>query len=155
MKIRIHTLWRVPVFCALAGIVCYYLTIYLGGLIFAVKTVEADGSISVSADPLRTLLFKAVLFVAVLLAGGLWAVRFMTGKEIALSAGIATALGFVLALLSQVTLAAAVILVPLLEWSSELGAIFIRLTSWNPPWLQWVCLFAPFLFVSFGKGNRA
>ena len=52
MKLRVNTLWRVPVFCVLAGIVCYYLTVYLN-VFYAVKTVGEDGSISVSTDPVR------------------------------------------------------------------------------------------------------
>ena len=51
MKIRGNTLWRVPVFCILASVVCYYLTIYLGGMFYAVKTVDADGTIQASIDP--------------------------------------------------------------------------------------------------------
>lgn len=154
MKIRIHTLWRVPVWCAAAGILCYLLTVYLAGLLFVTRTVEADGSVGMATDPLRALAVHGVLFAAVLLAGGLWAFRSMTKGEIAGSAAIAAVLGIGLTLLCQAVPATAAVLAPVMEWSSELSSIFSRLTGENPPWLIWLCRFAPFLFVPFGKSAR-
>ena len=46
----------------------------------------ADGAVEVSVDPLRSTLFQGVLFLAILLLGGLWAFRSMTKLEIAASA---------------------------------------------------------------------
>ena len=47
MKIRGNQLWKVPVFCVLAGIVSYYLTIYLGGRFYVVTS--PDGVLSIGA----------------------------------------------------------------------------------------------------------
>ena len=70
MKVRIQTLWKVPVYCAVASWISFYLTVYLGGFFFTVKTVGADGITQVSADPIRSAIFHAALFLIVLLVGG-------------------------------------------------------------------------------------
>ena len=88
MYIRLHTLWRVPVFCLISSYVSFYVTAYLGGAFFVVQTVGADGVTNVSADPVRSAIFDAALFLIVLALGGLWAFRSMTRAEIAASAGI-------------------------------------------------------------------
>lgn len=55
-----------------SGLICFYLTVYLGRFFFAVKTVGDDGSIQASVDPVRAAIFHAVLFLIVLFAGGFW-----------------------------------------------------------------------------------
>ena len=85
MKLRPGTLWRVPVFCIIASWLSYYITIN-GGFLYVVRTTGADGAVEVSVDPLRSTLFQGVLFLAILLLGGLWAFRSMTKLEIAASA---------------------------------------------------------------------
>lgn len=80
---RIRTLWRVPVFCLLASALSYWLTIFPGYLFYVNRAANADGSIAVSVDPLRSTLLQIALFLLVLLAGGLWAFRSMTRREIA------------------------------------------------------------------------
>ena len=94
MTIRPQTLWRVPVFCAVASAVSFFLTVYLGRFFFVVETTGADGVPVISADPLRSALFNGVLFVLVLLAGGLLAFRSMTRREIAVSAAIGAGSAF-------------------------------------------------------------
>lgn len=157
MKIRVNTLWRVPVFCAVAGVACYWLTITLGGMFFAVKTVEADGAVSVSVDPLRSTIFMLVLFAAALLVGGLLAVRSMTRAEIALSAAIAVVLslafGGVLYFLAQYTPVMAACLASLLEWSNELGTVLSRLLN-ETAVTPWIGRLAPFLLVPFGRADE-
>ena len=91
MKMRLRTLWRVPVYCLIASWISFYATVYLARFFFVVKSVGADGVTNVSADPVRSTIFHAVLFLAVLLIGGLWAFRSMTRAEIAVSAAIMTA----------------------------------------------------------------
>lgn len=155
MKIRINTLWRVPVFSLLAGIVCYYLTIYLGGFFYAVKTVEEDGAISLSIDPVRSAIFQAVLFVAGLLVGGLLLFRSMSKTEIALSAVIAVALEAALSGLmyavSQFSPTVVVWLLPLTQWTGALGSVLAKSTQ--IPVVSWIGLLAPLLFVPFGRGS--
>lgn len=157
MKIRAATLWRVPVFCALAGVVCFWLTVNLGGFIYAVKTVEADGTVSLSVDQLRSAVFMMVLFVAALLVGGLLVVRSMTRTEVALSAAIAVGLslifGGVLNLLAQYSPVSVAYLAPFLEWSNELGNVLSKLLN-ETTVTPWVGRLAPFLLVPFGRGKE-
>ena len=53
---RVRTLWRVPVFCLLASLLSYWLTVFAGPLFYVKRVVNPDGSIEVSADPLRSTL---------------------------------------------------------------------------------------------------
>ena len=98
MKLRFNTLWRVPVFCVVFSWISYYLTIYFGGFFFTVKTVGTDGITELSADPVRSAIFNGLLFLIVLLLGGLWAFRSMTKAEIGVSAAIASAVYLVVVL---------------------------------------------------------
>ena len=98
MKLRPRTLWRVPVFCIIASWLSYYITIY-GGFLYVVRTTGADGAVEVSVDPLRSTIFQGVLFLAILLLGGLWAFRSMTKLEIAASAALISAVYLVVILL--------------------------------------------------------
>ena len=154
MKLRANTLWRVPVFCVLAGIVCYYLTVYLS-VFYAVKTVGEDGTINLSVDPVRSAIFQGVLFAAGLVVGGLFLFRSMSKREIAVSAVIAVALE---AALSGLLYAASHFaptlvtwLLPLTQWTGALGSVLTRITQ--IPAVSWIGLLAPFLFVPFGRGS--
>ena len=154
MKLRVNTLWRVPGFCVLAGIVCYYLTVYLN-VFYAVKTVGEDGSISVSTDPDRAAIFQGVLFAVGLVVGGLFLFRAMSKTEIAVSAAIAVALEAALSGLlyaaSQFSPTAVVWLLPLTQWTGALGSVLTRITQ--VPAVSWIGMLAPFLFVPFGRGS--
>lgn len=154
MKLRVNTLWRVPVFSLLAGIVCYYLTVYLS-VFYTVKTVGEDGTINLSVDPVRSAIFQAALFVAGLLVGGLLLFRSMSKTEIALSAAIAVALQAALSGLLYVAAQFAPTLVnwllPLTQWTGALGSVLTRITQ--VPAVSWIGLLAPLLFVPFGKDS--
>lgn len=154
MKLRVNTLWHVPVFSLLAGIVCYYLTVYLS-VFYTVKTVGEDGTINLSVDPVRSAIFQAVLFVAGLLVGGLLLFRSMSKTEITLSAAIAVALQAALSGLLYVAAQFAPTLVnwllPLTQWTGALGSVLTRITQ--VPAVSWIGLLAPLLFVPFGKGS--
>lgn len=154
MTIRPQTLWRVPVFCAAASAVTFYLTVYLGRFFFVVETTGADGVPVISADPLRSALFNGVLFVLVLLAGGLLAFRSMTRREIAASAALFAGIDLVLCLLQ---LLAPDLLSPLLvpvaliqNWTAVPTSALYHLTGHLPVSALAAC-FSPFLFVPFGK----
>lgn len=41
MHIRLHTLWRVPVYCLISSYVSFYVTTYLGSAFFVVRTEGA------------------------------------------------------------------------------------------------------------------
>lgn len=154
MTIRPQTLWRVPVFCAVASAVTFYLTVYLGRFFCVVETPGPDGTPVLSADPLRSALLNGALFVLVLLAGGLLVFRSMTRREIAVSAAIFAGIDLVLCLIQ---LLAPDLLLPLLfpvaliqNWTAAPTSALYHLTGHLPVSALAACL-APFLFVPFGK----
>lgn len=152
MHIRLHTLWRVPVYCLISSYVSFYVTAYLGGAFFVVQTVGADGVTNVSADPVRSAIFDAVLFLIVLALGGLWAFRTMTRAEIAASAGI----------ISMVYLAVTVLALEVptfpIPFVVQMGMLFngavsswlLRLTD-HLAFSTIAACFAPLLFIPFGR----
>ena len=155
MKLRPRTLWRVPVFCIIASWLSYYITIY-GGFLYMVRTTGADGAVEVSVDPLRSTLFQGVLFLAILLLGGLWAFRSMTKLEIAASAALISALYLVVILL-QLYLpgfppALSVWLAPFQNWKGILSSLLLRFMNFHLALAA--SAFAPFLFVPFGRRQK-
>lgn len=154
MKIRFNNLWRVPIFCTVASWVSFYLTVYLGRYFFVVKTIGADGVTEVSADPLRSAIFNGVLFLIVLLLGGLWAFQSMTKVEIAVSSAILSAIYLALILmqlyLSNVPVSLSVKLAAFQNWSGILSSFLLRLTN-HLNFSLLLSTLAPFLFVPFGK----
>ena len=156
MKLRLNTLWRVPVFCIVFSWISYYLTLYIGGFFFAAKTVGADGITLVSADPLRSAIFNGLLFLIVLLLGGLWAFRSMTKAEIGVSAAIASALYLVIVLaqlyIPSFPLSFSVKLAMVQNWIGILSSFLIKLTS-NFQLSALLSNLAPFLFVPFGNNS--
>ena len=155
MKLRPGTLWRVPVFCIIASWLSYYITIY-GGFLYVVRTTGADGAVEVSVDPLRSTIFQGVLFLAILLLGGLWAFRSMTKLEIAASAALISALYLVVILL-QLYLpgfppALSVWLAPFQNWKGILSSLLLRFIHFHLALAA--SAFAPFLFVPFGRRQK-
>ena len=155
MKLRPGTLWRVPVFCIIASWLSYYITIY-GGFFYVVRTTGADGAVEVSVDPLRSTLFQGVLFLAILLLGGLWAFRSMTKLEIAASAALISAL-YLVVLLLQLYLpgfppALSVWLAPFQNWKGILSSLLLRFMNFHLALAA--SAFAPFLFVPFGRRQK-
>lgn len=155
MKLRPRTLWRVPVFCIIASWLSYYITIY-GGFLYVVRTTGADGAVEVSVDPLRSTIFQGVLFLAILLLGGLWAFRSMTKLEIAASAALISAVYLVVILL-QLYLpgfppALSVWLAPFQNWKGILSSLLLRFMNFHLALAA--SAFAPFLFVPFGRRQK-
>ena len=154
--IRKNPLWNVPVYCLAASWLCYWITVLLGRYIYVVRTVGADGVVNATIDPVRSMLFNTVLFLSVLLIGGLWALRGMTKKELALSAGI----------ISMVYLFITVLEVCLPGFPVSLNLFFAKFMDWPgilyamgfelfgpAPLLLYASCFAPMLFVLFGKSS--
>ena len=142
MNLRPRTLWRVPVFCLISGIVSYYLTVYVGG---------GTGFVS---TPLRAFLFSGILFLLILFAGGLWFFRSMTKAEIAVSAGIASAIFLAIALaqlyLPGFPLTLSFRLAIIQNWIATMASLFQKITG---RFTLSVILsnFTPLLFIPFGK----
>ena len=150
--VRKKTLWKVPVFCVVAGIIAYYLIVSILGR-FAVVTLP-DGSISINST--KSLLISGVLLLAALLAGK-WFLRGMTCKELFFSASIVVLYGLILLLVQwafQLTTGpAAVWLVYLFrpfEWCSAVGQALFKLTDhlWLSSMLE---MFSPYLLIVLGK----
>ena len=154
MKIRVNTLWKVPVFCAVASYLSFFVTVYLGGPFYTVETPEADGAVMLSVDPVRSALFSGGLFVIVLFLGGLWAFRSMTKVEIAVSAAILSAVGLAVVLaqlyLPGFPLALSMKLAYFQHWSSNVSTLLYKSTG-NFDFSVIAANFSPFLFVPFGK----
>lgn len=157
MKIRVQTLWKVPVYCMFASWLSFYITVYLGGRFFTVRTVGADGVTQLSVDPVRSLVFELVLFLLVLLVGGLWAFRSMEKAELAVSSAIASGI-YLLLVLAQLhvpnfPLSLSVTLAYIQNWTGTLASFILKLTS-NLKLSVILSSFAPLLFIPFGRKNK-
>lgn len=157
VKVRIQTLWKVPVYCAVSSWISFYLTVYLGGFFFTVRTVGADGVTQLSADPVRSVIFNGVLFLLVLLVGGLWAFRSMTKAEVAVSAGIASGI-YLLIVLAQLyipnfPLSLSITMAYIQNWTGTLSSFLLKLTD-NLTLSVILSSFAPLLFVPFGRKSH-
>ena len=154
MNVRIRTLWKVPVYCVIASWISFYLTVYLGGFFFTVKTVGADGVTQVSADPIRSAIFNMALFLIVLLIGGLWAFRSMSKAEIAVSSAIASGI-FLLIVLAQLyipsfPISLSIRLAYIQNWTGTVSSFLLKLTD-NLTVSVILSSFSPMLFILFGR----
>ena len=154
MKVRVKSLWKVPVFCAFASWIGFYVTVYVGRLFFIVKTVGADGITQVSVDPVRSAIFNAVLFISILLVGGLWAFRSMTKSEVIISSAIASFI-YLLIVFAELFVA---------DFPVSLGVSFAYIQTWTGIFSSFltkltdnfnlsvvISSFTPLLFVMFGR----
>lgn len=153
-------LWRVPVLCLAGSWVGFYLTVYLGRFFFVVKTMGEDGNMIVSADPVRSLIFSLVLFFLILVIGGLFLLRSMTKKEIALSAAIISGVYLILTVV-QINfqlyfgnINGNALLSIFQTWPNTLTKILCQITGNATILFTFLCCFSPFLFVFFGKSKE-
>lgn len=86
MHVRAHTLYRVPVYCAVAGWLSFQATVHLGRFFLVVTPAKETTQIAV--DPVRSAILQGALFVLVLLLGGLWAFRHMTRRKLRFPAAL-------------------------------------------------------------------
>lgn len=150
MRFHKNQLWKVPVYCVLAGIVSNWLTLHVGGR-FCVVTMP-DGSYAI--DPGRSLIWYAVILLTVVGFGGLKIFRRMERRDVLASALLWTA---VLALLTTVQLiwgehmiALSAALSPLWDWSGFVSGVVMRFTG--KVWLSaYADCLAPLLFVMLGQ----
>lgn len=154
MKVRIHTLWKVPVYCAVSSWISFYLTLYLGRFFFIAKTVGTDGVMQVSADPLRSAIFNVALFLLVLLVGSLWAFRSMPKAEIVVSSVIASCI-YLLLVLAQLCipnfpLSLSVKLAYIQNWTGTVSSFLLKLTG-NLTVSVILSSFSPLLFILFAR----
>lgn len=154
MKVRKQTLWRVPIYCLIASWLSFYVTVYLGRFFFVVTTVGEDGVVVGSIDQVRSGIFNGVLFLIVLLLGGLWAFRSMTRAEIAVSAGIMTVLYLILVglqlALPQFPTSLIFPVATIQNWSGTLTSLLFKVTGQLTVSAVLACL-TPLLFIPFGR----
>lgn len=154
MRIRKDVLWRVPAYFLASSWVSYYLTVYLGGFFFTVRTVGADGVTELSADPVRSALFHGAVLLLAFVAARVWALRGMTRKEIAVSAAITSGLCFVVVLVQLVVvgfpLSLSMMLAKFQNLTGIIASWLLQLTGQFEISVLASCL-TPFLFVLFGR----
>lgn len=153
-------LWRVPVLCLAGSWIGYYLTVYMERFFFLVKTVGENGISEISVDPVRSLIFSLVLFFLILVIGGLFLLRGMTKKEIALSAAIISGIYLILTVV-QINfqlyfgnINGNALLSIFQTWPNTLTKILCQITGNATILFTFLCCFSPFLFVFFGKSKE-
>ena len=153
-------LWKVPVLCLAGSWVGFYLSVYMQRFFFLLKTVGEDGNMIVSADPVRSSIFSWVLFFLILVAGGLFLLRGMTKKEIALSAAIISGVYLILTVV-QINfqlyfgnINGNALLSIFQTWPNTLTKILCQITGNATILFTFLCCFSPFLFVFFGKSKE-
>ncbi len=157
MKIRKKTLWAVPVYCLVSSYISFYLTVIIGSRFYVVKSLDASGVIHAEIDPVRADILNIALFLLVLVVGGIL-LRRMTKKEVAASAGIASAF-YLLAVLCQLLIPAfplklSVLLAYVQNWTGSLSAFLMKLGLGLHPSVI-AASFAPMLFIPFGRKEAA
>ncbi len=153
MKIRKSTLYRVPLFCILSGIIAYHAAIFFMTHFAVVKL--PDGTVSI--DDTRVFIIYSALFAATLFIGGRIFFRSMTRKEIFLSASIIVALGLFIDFIQwafHLTSGPGAVFFmytsQIFEWSSIVPQLLYKLT--HNPWLGSILgSLTPYLFLLFGK----
>lgn len=150
-------LWRVPVLCLAGSWIGFYLTVYMERFFFLVKNQGQNGIPEIYVDPVRSLIFNLVLFFLILFVGGIWFLRGMTKKEIALSAAITSGIYLVITVL-QISVPmyfgninGNMILAIFQNWPNTLISTLYRITDNFTILFTFLSCFSPFLFVFFGK----
>ena len=152
MKEAKRAWWRVPVFCLLAGQVCFRFELALGSRFAIIRL--SDGSVSVNNE--RWLLISAALFAATVLAGGLLFFRKRTRGELLFSAGVMFVLCAVWGLAAQLTQIGwlSIGYSESMAWCDVISQLLYRwnVNQWASAIVFWA---APFLFVPFGRREKA
>ena len=146
-----RTWWRVPLYCLVAGWICFQLEIRFLGRFALVKL--PDGSLS--SDSTRWMIMSGILFLVVILVGGLVFFRGMTRKQLFCSASVLVCLNIVIGLIVYVTQGmAAFFWAELSEWDSFVSQLLIStgLNIWVSTVIVWVL--PPYVFVLFGKSGH-
>jgi len=156
MKIRKKMLWKVPLFCILAGVIAFNAVVFLIGR-FAIVTLP-DGTIT--SNNTRVLIMYGAIFIVTLFVGGMVFFRNMTRKEILFSASIVVAFGLILYVtqwaFNLTTGPSAVFFMyasQIFEWSSVIPQLLYRVNE--NLWLgAFIGSLAPYLFIPFGKKEQ-
>lgn len=147
MKIRINTLWRIPVYYLIVSSLCFRLLVWLYSFC-VVKTVDANGVTHVSSNPVANTLIGISVLIIVLVIGGFWLCRTMTRLEVAVSAGLLSALYLLWSLFPIEALVWPMIYATSLN--VELASLLSSITG-QAELSAMIGCFTPMLFVFFGK----
>lgn len=153
MKISKKILWKVPLFCIIAGVIAFNAVVYLIGR-FMIVTLP-DGTIT--ADSTRMLIGYGVIFIVTVIVGGMVFFKNMTRKEIFFSASIVVAIGLLMnAIQLAFNLTTGTVAVffmyasRIFEWSIIVPLLLYRVNE-----NLWIGAFigslTPYLFILFGK----
>lgn len=153
MKISKKVLWKVPLFCILAGVITFNAIVHLLGR-FMLVTLP-DGTIT--TDSTRMLMVYGVIFIVTLIVGGMVFFRDMTRKEIFFSASIVVAIGLIMYMLQlALNLTTGPIAVffmyasQIFEWSSIVPLLWYQFSE--NLWLgEFIGSLTPYSFILFGK----
>lgn len=139
--------WKVPLYCTAASFLCFVLTVRIFGQ-FTLTTLP-DGTITV--DNTRWMILSSLLFLAVIVAGGILVFRKMTRKELFYSASVLVAVNVLFGLISYKAQGMfAVYWSMFSEWNSFVAELLVRINL--NPWVSAVIIWLlPYLFILFGK----
>lgn len=155
MNIRKKTLWWLPVYYLAASVVGYYVLISLRAAFCVEATVGPDGVATATMNTALSNMIGLVVLAAVLLLGGLKLCRRMTKKEIALSAGILTAV-YLLWVGSELLFpgwdAAIGSIYSMMSLNAEVGGLLVQLIQ-APTAMALIGCFTPMLFIPFGRNQ--
>lgn len=153
MKLRKKSWWSVPLYCAVSSWISFYLTVFIGARFYVVKSIDASGVTKVEMDPVRVVILNAVLFLLVLVVGGLL-FRRMTRAELALPAAIASGIYLFIVVcqlrIPSFPLSLSLALAYVQNWTGTLASFLMKLgLGLNLSVI--LSSFAPLLFVPFGR----
>lgn len=153
MKVRKATLWRIPVYYLAASAVGFYVLVFLYATFCVKPTVGPDGVANAAVNEVLTTVIGLAVVAGVLCLGGFWLCRKMTRKEVALSAGLLTAV-YLLWVGSELLFpgwdATLGIATYFMSLNAEVGGLLVRLIG-SPMVASLISCFTPMLFVCFGR----
>ncbi|WP_304509463.1 hypothetical protein [Anaerotignum sp.] len=145
-------IWKVPLYCWIAGIIDFHLSLRM--LSWTLLRLP-DGTIT--SDNTKSIIVYAIIFMVSFFIGGFVFFRKMTKKEIFYSTSVLTVYGILLALVQKmfhITSGFAVMWMLHLWQPFEMFSFFSQLLS-NLGVNLWVVIFieifTPYLFIFFGK----
>lgn len=147
-KQYVKSWWKIPLFCIIAGWICFELEVRFLGR-FAIVTLP-DGTIT--SNNTYWMIMSAILFAITLIVGGVMFFRKMTRKELLFSASVMFVFGMVCGVITQLSniFPIMVFYSKIYTWCDITSQILLRLNINN--WVSAAILWAvPFLFVLFGK----
>ena len=157
MKAGIKNLWKVPVYCMIASWISFYFIVYIGRFFFMIKTIDTDGITHVSVNSVGYVIVDIAIFLIVLLIGGLWVFRSMTKAEVAISAGIMSAIYlltvFVQMYVPDLPIALSDSLIYIQTWMGTLSSLLAKLTDHRSISII-LSSFAPLLFILFARKSN-